>query len=66
MEDLRKKKKQPNFKNKYLIQKITNFLLDYYKHIIVLIIIIFILFFPNIIGKVIGDWWFSFYNSFIN
>lgn len=66
MEDLRKKDLQRKINNFQKINNIIIFLKKNWINILIVLFILFVLFFPNLLGNFIGNWYDKFTHSIIN
>ena len=65
MEDIRLKRAKRKMNNKFKFMNFFGFFLKNWKKIVLLLVIIFFIMFPNVIGNVLGTWWNTLVSSFL-
>lgn len=65
MEDIRLKKAKQRMNNKYKLMNFFGFFRKNWKKISLVLIIIFFIMFPDLIGDLLGTWWNTLVSSFL-
>lgn len=65
MEDIRLRKAKIKMDNKFRMINFFGFFLKNWKKIVLLLVIIFFVMYPDVIGNVLGTWWDTLVSSFL-